>query len=249
MLVLGDGLLGNAFKPFAKVLAKSECDITARSDVEQALDKYQPKVLINCAGIVPKHPSGMMNMFQVNAYAPHLLEIECQRRGIKLVHISTNCVFGKDGPYSEYSETHPTDLYGMSKLLGEPKQDIKTLVIRTSLVGLPDPKGRGLLAWASRQSSLVGFDRVLWNGVTTKELVNQILLLTNQNKYGIVHVASNETLSKFELLELAKDIFKWDVTIGKESALIERPHVENKTLLAEQGLVTKSLRQQLKELT
>lgn len=248
MLVFGKGLLGSAFESYAKVLTKNECDIAVRSDVEQALDKYKPSVVVNCAGIVPKHPSGLFNMFRVNSYAPRMLEKECQRRGIKLVHISTNCVFGNNGPFSEYSETYPTDLYGMSKLLGEPEKDIKTLVVRTSLVGLPDPKGRGLLAWASKQSVVTGYDQVFWNGVTTKELVKQILVLTNQDKHGIVHIASNETISKFELLKLAKEVFGWDLSIGKESALTDRPHIENKTLTSEYGLVTKSIRQQLEEL-
>jgi dTDP-4-dehydrorhamnose reductase len=59
--------------------------------------------------------------FVVNAETPSRLAIETGRRGIPLVHISTDYVFDgrKGSPYVEQDETAPLNAYGRSKLAGE----------------------------------------------------------------------------------------------------------------------------------
>jgi dTDP-4-dehydrorhamnose reductase len=57
----------------------------------------------------------------VNAEGPSRLAAETGRRGIPLIHISTDYVFnGKKGsPYVEQDEPAPLNVYGRSKLAGE----------------------------------------------------------------------------------------------------------------------------------
>ena len=59
--------------------------------------------------------------FAVNAEAPGRLATETGRRGIPLVHISTDYVFDgrKGSPYVEEDEPAPLNAYGRSKLAGE----------------------------------------------------------------------------------------------------------------------------------
>lgn len=249
-LVFGDGLLGNTFRlalPKASVvLSKEQCDITNKDSIKRAIRQYNPHVVINAAGIVPKNSVPIDYMFKVNSFAPHYIADECARK-CKFIHISTDCVFsGERGKYTEKDAMDATDTYGMSKIFGEPTE---ALVIRTSFIGLPDPKGRGLLAWASRQLELTGYDKVFWNGVTTLELLKQIEIFADQNITGIRHIYSY-TVSKYELLKCAKDVFEWSMPVYKESDTEETPHAVDKTLnsVYATGFVAKPLKRQLKEM-
>ena len=248
-LIFGDGLLGTAFKQQADtvVLSRLECDITNKEDIIRALDEFTPDVVVNCAGIVPKNKVPPGDMFKANSFAPHIISDICQGNS-KFVHISTNCVFdGKRASYSERDLTNATDVYGVSKTLGEPDN---AFVIRTSFVGLPDPNGRGLLAWAKTQDSIIGYDKVLWNGVTTVELVKKITELVKQDITGIRHI-HGFTYSKYEVLKIANEIlFGGRLNIQQETKITTNPHVENKTLMSlyDDGYVRIPIEQQLKEL-
>ncbi len=81
--------------------------------------------------------------FFINGALPHIL---AQSFGEKLIHITTDCVYdGKEGfPYNEESLKSPTDVYGLSKSLGEPTC---CLTIRTSIIGRELDGMTGLLEW------------------------------------------------------------------------------------------------------
>lgn len=247
-LIFGDGLLGSAFKcvPRTAVLSHDQCDITQKDQIKDALNYFHPEIVINCAGMVPRHPGSIEMMFKVNSFAPHYIADLCGRQ-YYFIHVSTDCVFsGNRGKYTEKDSPDAIDTYGMSKLFGEPYNG---LVIRTSFVGLPDPKGRGLLSWAQRQKEITGYDKVLWNGVTTKELVQKLLEYSHERPTGIRHIYSY-TLSKYELLLCAKEIFGWQMPVYRETNVSEDIHLWDKTLSSvyQSGFITKPIKKQLEEL-
>jgi dTDP-4-dehydrorhamnose reductase len=247
-LIFGDGLLGNAFKAYkhTAVLSRTQCDIRVKEDIKTALTYYRPKIVINAAGIVPRSNATAEQMFKVNAFAPHYIADACYKK-CKLIHISTDCVFsGVKGKYVETDVPDAPDMYGMSKTLGEPSD---ALVVRTSFVGLDDPKGRGLLAWASQQQEIIGYDKTFWNGITTVEMVKKLFELAEQESTGIRHIYSY-TVSKYELLKYAQEVFGWKYKIYPESENGGVPHISDKTLhsIYPDGFIAKPIRQQLMEL-
>jgi dTDP-4-dehydrorhamnose reductase len=75
--------------------------------------------------------------FAVNAGAPSRLAAETGRRGIPLVHISTDYVFDgtKGAPYVEQDKVAPLNVYGRSKLAGEHgarAANARHVILRTS---------------------------------------------------------------------------------------------------------------------
>ena len=99
--------------------------------------------------------------FAVNAEAPARLAAETGRRGIPLVHISTDYVFDgrKGAPYVEEDERSPLNAYGRSKLAGERgvrAANPRHVILRTSWVYSPYRKNfvRTILRLAAERERL-----------------------------------------------------------------------------------------------
>ncbi|TRX89545.1 hypothetical protein FHL15_009589 [Xylaria flabelliformis] len=99
-------------------------DLAKLDEVEAALSKVQPNVVVHCAANrfpdkVDKDPEGTRAL---NVTATESLASLCAARGILLIYISTDYVFpGKpgDAPYEADATPQPTNLYGHTKLDGE----------------------------------------------------------------------------------------------------------------------------------
>lgn len=256
IVLLGkNGLFGQHFSrkyPDVIAVSREECDITNGSHIFDLIGKYSPSVIINAAGIVPKSPiiHDPFKTLTVNALAPKKLAQICSLYGVRLIHLSTNDVFsGNLGKYAESDFVSPTDLYGASKAAGE-ITEFPHLTVRSSFIGYPDTKGRGLLAWAKNSSKIIGWDQLFWNGLTAPELATILMekIVPDPARVGLVHV-HGETLSKYDVLEQAKEVFGWGVEILRESEVTQSPHHANKTLRTEHGIVSlKSLKDQLVEM-
>ncbi|PAK40219.1 dTDP-4-dehydrorhamnose reductase family protein [Peribacillus simplex] len=206
-------------------------DVTDLTRLEEIIDTIKPNITINCIGILNEHASNNTKLaFQVNSVFPHQLVKLTERNGGKLIHISTDCVFsGSKGDYTEADIPDSTTIYGQSKHLGEIKSE-KHLTIRTSIIG-PELKenGIGLFLWFMKQKGLVkGFEKVLWNGVTTLELAKAVDTMIQMNITGLYHLGSEEKVSKFALLKMVSEIFgKKDVEIIPDSNIILDRTIKN----------------------
>lgn len=190
--------------------------------VAQALATVRPAVVINCIGIIKQVPEAQdpLVSISINALFPHRLAQACRNAGIRLIHVSTDCVFsGRKGAYIEEDLPDPCDLYGRTKLLGEVVTD-GCLTLRTSIIGRELASAHGLFEWFFRQrgNTVNGYTRAIYSGFPTlilAELIGDII-----EKYptlsGLWHISS-EPISKYALLFLIKEIFKLDIRIVKDS--------------------------------
>ena len=107
-------------------LTQDEIEITDMSSIQKAFLKYQPEVVINTASFirVDDCETEIDKAYSVNALGARNVAVQCQKIGAKLVHISTDYVFGgepfepQDG-YTEFDNSVPLSIYGKSKLAGE----------------------------------------------------------------------------------------------------------------------------------
>ena len=184
--------------------------------------------LINCAGIINVYTAKDPGFtFFLNGAFPHLLS---ENYKSKLIQITTDCAFDglKGYPYDENSQKNPQDIYGLSKILGEPKD--KSLVLRTSIIGAEIAEHVSLLDWFKQQEGKIinGFANHFWNGITTKQfgmICDEII--TNPEKYprtGLYHIFST-TVSKYEMLLKFKEKYNIDCQIKKDEE-----HEINRTL-------------------
>jgi len=121
--MLGRTLVGRLGAGLAATYAHDRLDIADASAVAAVLDAVRPRVVINCAACtaVDACESDPDRAFRANAIGAGVLAAACGRRGIRLVHLSTDYVFcgDLDRPYHEWDATGPRTVYGASKLAGE----------------------------------------------------------------------------------------------------------------------------------
>lgn len=211
----------------------SNVDVFKMKSLFQAIDKAKPSVIVNCIGAIKQIDWKESDTVYLNSFFPHYLSEECSKRGIRLIHISTDCVFsGKKGNYCEEDKPDPLDLYGLSKWLGEVTRP-PHLTIRTSFIGRELFTQYGLLEWFLKQKGKIhGYKKVYFTGLTTQVLSRVILALVNHPKItGLLHVYGQK-ISKHNLLKLMQKIFKKnDISIEPdEEVKIDRSLYSNRNI-------------------
>jgi dTDP-4-dehydrorhamnose reductase len=186
--------------------------------VSNAIRRCNPDVVVNCIGIVKQLPEAndpMKSLF-INSVLPHRLATYCSARGLKLIHISTDCVFDGKSKQSYVETDVPTadDIYGVTKFVGE-INDEKNLTIRTSIIGREIVTQHGLVEWflSHRGKTVNGYKKSVFSGVTTNQLaytIGNIILSSYSFKAlyikdtGLMHLSS-VPINKYELLNLIND--------------------------------------------
>lgn len=195
-------------------------DVHRLDTLEAALDRARPDAVVNCIGVVKQLAAAKdpVESIAINALHPHVLARACAARRIRLVHISTDCVFdGLRGGYCEDDEPNATDLYGRSKALGEVTGP-SCLTLRTSIIGRELSGSSGLVEWflSRRGGAADGYSRAIFSGFTTTALANILLrLLTeHQGLEGLYHVAA-APIDKFTLLQLLNTAYHTEVAIAR----------------------------------
>lgn len=210
--------------------------------LEAAFDTAKPDVAINCIGIVKQSQSANSPLvaIPINSVLPHRLADFADKRGARLIHFSTDCVFGGEaGPYSETAIPNPHDLYGRSKLLGEVNRS-NALTLRTSVIGheLSDPAG--LLEWIlrNRGKAVTGFARALYTGVTTNYMASALVRLINEFPYlsGVWHLSA-DSISKYDLIELVDKVYGLGMQIARDENFVCDRRLDSTLLRQKTGIV------------
>ena len=105
-------------------VARPGVDLGDRAALEALLGELVPlRGVIHCAAYtaVDKAETDEERARHVNAEMPRIVAETCARRGVPLVHVSTDFVFDGESrrPYREEDQTRPLSAYGRTKLAGE----------------------------------------------------------------------------------------------------------------------------------
>ena len=222
------------------------CDIRNAGDLEEKIESLRPNYIINCIGaLIRESKSNPDNTVLLNSWLPLFLSKLAVKYNFNLIHISTDCVFsGKKGSYRVDDFRDADDLYGRSKAIGELNNN-RDLTIRTSIIG-PELKqnGEGLFHWFLNQDQEVfGFKNAYWSGITTLELAKQINFFIENFNPGLINVAPENKISKYDLLQLLKREFNLNVVINEECNVII-----DKSLIPSLGITVPSYEVMIKEL-
>ena len=155
ILILGKGFIGS------RLQEALNCNISAQKiyslrDAERLINKFTPKIIINCIGYVGRNiddcERNLDKTLMANTFVPIILAEIALRRRIKLIHISSGCIYkynyAKDKPITENKTPDFFDLfYSRSKIYTERalevlanEYNILIIRIRVPLDNWPHPR-------------------------------------------------------------------------------------------------------------
>ena len=216
----------NSKSHLVRILSKDNLfnliDVRNLLSVEKVIHETKPDVIINCVGLIKQKMEAdrIVDAIYLNSLFPHQLASLCNQSNIRLIHFSTDCVFQGTPGVKRLSDTpNATDLYGLSKLLGELSTS-PCLTLRTSIVGRQLIGSESLFEWAisKRGTTINGYKNAIYTGLTTNRLSQIIKKLIEEfpNLSGTHQVASLP-ISKFELISKLNDDLKLDLRIEPET--------------------------------
>lgn len=214
ILIWGKGFIGNRLQEELG-LPISDKKINSFSDIEVEIKRYQPKVIINCIG----HTGGNVDdcekdldkTLTTNAFIPIMLGEMALRNDIRLVHISSGCIYhfdyAKAMPINEDQMPDYFELfYSRTKIYSEQalkfltqKYPILIIRIRIPLDNRPHPKN--LL------TKLIHYKKVIDipNSITyIPDFMQALKHLMQIEAKGIYNVVNRGALKYPELLEIYK---------------------------------------------
>ncbi|AMV27028.1 dTDP-4-dehydrorhamnose reductase [Gemmata sp. SH-PL17] len=225
-------------------LSRAEIDLARPGTIAPAVADLRPDVFVNCAAynLVDKAESEPEVAFAVNAWGVRELAAACGTANAKLVHFSTDYVFGLDAdrttPLSEDDAPGPVSVYGLSKLTGEfvvRAAAPGNLVIRTcGLYGVWGSGGKGgnfvetMLRIAKQGKPLRVVNDQHCTPSYTADVADATVQLLERNATGLFHVTNSGACTWYQL---AAEIFRQSglhadltpITSAEFSAPAQRP--------------------------
>lgn len=206
--------------------SRVELDVCDHPRAASVLQSLRPAVVVNLAAFhkVEACEADPDRALAVNGLAVNNLAEVADDLNARLVHISTDYVFGGDQltPYHEGSLPQPRQVYGTSKLTGElfvRQHSPRHLVIRTSgLFGARGSSDKGgnfvetMLERGRRGAVRVVTDQVL-SPTNTRDLSGTIVRLIQADVRGLIHVTNAGSCSWYGF---AREIFAlrgWPVEV------------------------------------
>lgn len=261
ILILGKGFIG------VRLQEALDCRITdswikSYKDAERLIKKYKPKVIINCIGLTGRRnvddcELDIDGVLFANSFIPVILVEVCLRNKIKLVHISSGCIFNfdykKDKPIKEESENYFFRLfYSRSKVYSERAieklaRDYNILILRIRIPLTNKKHPKNLL------DKLLKYKKVIDtpNSVTyIPDFVRVVQHLLKINAKGVYNVVNKGGLRYPEFMQVYQKYFpeyKFKVVPLKRLGLVRTNLLLSTAKLERSGFKVRNINSILEE--
>ena len=196
-------------------LARDNLDVAAPGVTERALGSLEFDALVNCAAYtrVDEVEDQADLAFAINAHAVQAMAQACAAKRARLVHVSTDYVFGGDvarsRPLREDDPTAPVNVYGASKAMGETLARLASddvVILRVaSLFGVAGASGRGgnfvetMIRAGTEKGALRVVDDQTMSPTATIDVARVVVrMLMEDCAPGLYHVVNTGSATWFE---------------------------------------------------
>ncbi len=229
-LIGSSGQLGSDLHPRLQAaghnvvpLRHADIEITDDANVAAVLELLRPDLVLNTAAynLVDKAEDEPEAAMSVNAIGPKNLACLCEANRWRLMHISTDYVFGDvTGSIirtrTELDPANPIGRYGLSKRIGERsvvEQCSRNFVVRTcGLYGVAALRGGGkgnfvetMLRLGRERKQLRVVDDQRCTPTSTADLADALVKLVVTDAFGLYHATNSGSMT---WCEFAREIFR-----------------------------------------
>jgi len=191
-------------------------DLLSEGAVDRLLEQARPQAVIHCAALADLEACEANPELarRLNTDLPAQFAAACHKRGIALVHISTDAVFDgqKDGFYNEDDPPHPLSVYARTK--AESEQAVldvypQAIVARVNFYGWSLRGMRSLAEFfftnLSQNKIVKGFTDVYFCPMFVNDLGNTLFKMLEKQLSGLYHVVGPQAMSKYQFgVEIAR---------------------------------------------
>jgi dTDP-4-dehydrorhamnose reductase len=222
--------------PDARAFAHSELDICDEQAVDRAYREVEPDVVLNCAAF---HNLDACERESARAWSVNVEAVlGLARRGVRLVHVSTNYVFDgrREAPYGEADLPSPRSVYALSKLAGEHAAlayGERPLIVRTAgLYGLHGSASKGgnfvqrMLARAQADGALRVVSDQRLQPTFTADLARAIVEAIHSDAEGVIHLTASGSCSWYEFTQVIMTRAGLEVSIEPTATQVQTNGVD-----------------------
>jgi 3,5-epimerase/4-reductase len=261
ILILGKGFIGEGLRKELDCRIDGSM-IRSFSDADKLIKKFNPKIIINCIGT-----TGRRNVddceaqkgptLLANSFIPVILAEVVLRNNIKLVHISSGCIFNydykKNRAVNEKSQDYFFNLfYSRSKIYAERalealSREYNILIVRMRIPLLNAKHPKNILY------KLLKYDKIVDvpNSVTyIPDFVKAVGHLIKIDARGIYNVVNKGGLRYSDLLLVYKKYvpsFKWQIIIPDKLKLVRTNLILSVNKLERSGFKVRNINSVLDE--
>lgn len=201
ILILGKGFIGGILqKELSCQIDGSR--VNSYNDAERLLKKYRPQILINCIGVNGKRNVDDCELEKdrtllANSFVPIILAESCLRRKVKLVNISSGCIFNydykKNRPLTEECQDYFFKLfYSRSKIYSERAlavlaRDYNILILRIRIPLLAARHPKNLLDKLIRYKKVIDIPNSVTYMPDFVRAVKHLLKIDARGVYNLVN--------------------------------------------------------------
>ena len=194
-------------------------DITNRNQVKNVCDNFNPNVVVNCAAFTDvdlcENRKKLARMINVDGVENIIKSV---KTNTKIIHISTDYVFnGVDGFYAENDLTYPLNYYGKTKLESENiliGSGRPYVIFRPSVLYSSNISQNNFFKWVysslKNNININVVDDQISSPTFIPELVKAIFTSVIVDYQGLLHIGSNDVISRYEFAVLIAKVFNFD---------------------------------------
>ena len=209
-------------------------ELTDVSSVEILISKLKPAIIIHAAAM--SKPDECNNHQEAciknNVEATKFLVDACQKINAHFIYLSTDFIFGENGPHSELDQPDPLNFYGTSKLMAETlvkSSSVNYTIVRPVFIYGPVWEGMrsGFIQWVAQQLKAGISIKVVNDQFRTPTYAEDICKGIEQiialQKTGDFHLAGNEIYTPYQMAIIVAELLDLDASLIEEVNSVNFP--------------------------